>query len=63
MYHFVQKGQKPMYSMLSPEGWVDIYCSRTNIPRPIYEDLRRYLDFFGRKKERYRRTRRVKKKS
>jgi hypothetical protein len=62
VHHFLQKGQKPKYPMVPPEGQPDIYSPRTNIPRPIYEDVRRYPDFFGRKKERYRRTRRAKKK-
>jgi hypothetical protein len=63
VYHFVQKREKPKYPMVPPEGRADIYYPRTNIPRPIYEDVRRYPGFFGRKKDKYRRTRRAKKKS
>jgi len=30
---------------------MDAYFPRTNVPRPIYEDVRRYPKFFGKKKE------------
>lgn len=63
VYHFVWKKVKPKYPMVPPEGRMDVYYPRTNIPRPIYEDVRRYPEFFGRKKKKYDRTRRVKKKS
>jgi hypothetical protein len=63
LYHFVYKRAKPKYPMVPPEGRMDVYYPRTNIPRPIYEDVRRYPEFFGRKKEKYKRARRVKKKS
>ena len=29
----------------------DIYFPRTNIPRPIHEDIRRYPKYFGKKEE------------
>jgi len=63
LYHFVYKREKPKYPMVPPEGRMDIYFPRTNIPRPIYEDVQRYPAFFGKKKRKYERTRRVKKKS
>jgi len=33
----------------SPEG--DIYFPRSNIPRPVYRDIRRHPRFFGIKKK------------
>lgn len=63
LYHFVYKKAKPKYPMVPPEGRMDIYYPRTNIPRPIYEDVQRYPEFFKRKKRKYDRTRRVKKKT
>jgi len=61
-YHFVQKGEKARYPMVPPEGRMDVYFPRTNIPRPIYEDMQRYPEFFKRKKRKYERTKMVKKK-
>jgi len=65
LYHFVYKREKPKYPMVPPEGRMDIYFPRTNIPRPVYEDVQRYPEFFDKKKKKrkYERTRRVKKKS
>jgi len=63
LYHFVWKRAKPKYPMVPPEGRMDVYFPRTNIPRPIYEDVQRYPEFFKRKKRKDERTRRVKKKS
>lgn len=69
VYHFVYKRKKAKYPMVPPEGRADIYFPRTNIPRPIYEDVQRHPELFGRKKGRHRNTerhngtRRVKKKN
>jgi hypothetical protein len=63
LYHFVYKREKPRYPMVPPQGQMDIYYPRTNIPRPIYEDLQRYPEFFRKKRRKYERTRRVKKKN
>jgi len=63
LYRFVYKGKKPKYPMVPPEGRMDIYFPRTDIPRPIYEDMQRYPEFFKRKKRKYERTRKMKKKS
>jgi Ca2+/Na+ antiporter len=63
LYRFVYKKVKPKYPLVPPEGRMDIYFPRTDIPRPLYEDMQRYPEFFKRKKRRYDRTRRVKKKS
>ena len=66
LYRFVYKEVEPKYPMVPPEGRMDIYSPRTNIPRPIYEDMQRYPEFFKRKKmKRWEKTRarRMKKKS
>jgi len=63
LYRFVLKKMDPKYPMMPPEGRMDIY-SGANIPRPIHEDVRRYPEFFGKKKKKkYKRTRQVKKKT
>ena len=38
------------YPIVPPEGWTDIYFPRTDIPRPIHEDARRFPEFFQRRK-------------
>ncbi|MDH5450606.1 MAG: hypothetical protein OEX77_06870 [Candidatus Bathyarchaeota archaeon] len=64
LYRSVYKGTKPKYPIIPPEGRTDIYFPRTNIPRPIHEDVRRYSKFFKiKKKKKYDRRRKVKKKS
>lgn len=50
LYRFVYRGAKPKYPIVPPEGRTDIYLPRTDIPRPIHEDLRRYPEFFKKKK-------------
>jgi len=50
LYRHVYKGEKPRYPLVPPEGRTDIYFPRTDIPRPIYEDLRRYPQFFKHKR-------------
>lgn len=63
IYHFVWKKVQPKYPMVPPEGRVDVYFPRTNIPRPIHEDVRRYPVFFKKKvKKKYERTKKIKKK-
>jgi len=62
LYRFVYKRAEPKYPLVPPEGRMDIYFPRTRIPRPIHEDVRRYPEFFEKKKRKYKRTRRVKKK-
>jgi hypothetical protein len=51
LYRFVYKGAKPKYPLVPPEGRTDIYFPRTDIPRPIHEDARRYPQFFRSKKK------------
>jgi len=63
LHHFVYKGEKAKYPMMPPEGRMDAYFPRTNIPRPIYEDMQRYPQFFKQRKRKDERIRRVKKKS
>jgi len=42
---------KRKYPMASPEGQPDFYYPRTNIPRPIYEDVQRHPKFFKKKRQ------------
>ena len=42
---------KRKYPLVPPEGRPDIYSPRTNIPRPIYEDVQRYPKFFKKKRQ------------
>jgi len=50
LYKHVYKGEKPKYPLVPPKGRADVYFPRTDIPRPIYEDVRRYPEFFKPKK-------------
>lgn len=52
LYRHVYRRVTPNYPIVPPEGRMDIYFPRTDIPRPIHEDIRRYPHFFGRKKKR-----------
>jgi len=65
LYHVVYKKAKTKYPIVPPEGRMeDAYFPRTRIPRPLYEDVDNYPEFFKKKKSRkYQRTRRVKKKT
>jgi hypothetical protein len=47
---------KRKYPLAPPEGRPDIYFPRTNIPRPVYEDVQRYPKFFKKKKQKKART-------
>jgi len=47
LYRFVYKGATPRYPIVPPEGRTDIYFPRTDIPRPVHEDVRRYPRAFG----------------
>jgi len=64
LHRAVFKKVEPKYPLVPPEGrMTDIYFPRSRIPRPIYEDLRRYPESFKRKKmERWEKRGRVKKK-
>jgi len=63
LYRWVYKKVEPKYPLVPPEGrMTDIYFPRSRIPRPIYEDVRRYPEFFEKKKK-YKRIRQVKKKT
>jgi hypothetical protein len=44
----VVKRKKPSYPMMPPDGKPDIYYA-AGIPRPIYEDVRRYPWYFKKK--------------
>ncbi len=42
LYYFMSHRKKePRYPLVPPEGKPDIYLPRTNIPRPVHQDLRR----------------------
>lgn len=63
LYRHVYKRLNPKYPLAPPEGHVDIYFPRTKIPRPVYEDVRRYPEFFHEKEKKHKTTRKVRKKS
>jgi hypothetical protein len=42
---------KRKYPLVQPEGQPDIYFPRSNIPRPIYEDVQRHPRFFKKKRQ------------
>ncbi|MEM3770505.1 MAG: hypothetical protein QXG76_04885 [Candidatus Bathyarchaeia archaeon] len=50
-YQFVYKKAKAKYPLAPPEGRTDVYFPRTNIPRPIHDDVRRYPEAFGKKRK------------
>jgi hypothetical protein len=51
IYRSVYRGAKTKYPLVPPEGrMTDHHFPRTRIPRPIYEDARRYPESFKRKK-------------
>ena len=50
LYRYSKGKHRTKYPIVPPEGRTDIYFPRTDIPRPIHEDVRRYPRFFGRKK-------------
>jgi len=41
------KKERVRYPLVPPEGKSDIYFPRTDIPRPIYEDMRRMQEKSG----------------
>ena len=51
IHRSVYRGTKPKYPMVLSEGRIDMYFPRTDIPRPVYEDVRRYAFFEQRKKK------------
>jgi hypothetical protein len=62
LYRFVYKKEKPKYPLVPPEGRMDAYFPRTNVPRPIYEDVQRYPEFFGKKKRKFDNAKKAKRK-
>ena len=48
IYRFTIRNIKLQYPVVNPEGHPDIYSGR--MPRPIYEDIKRYPWFFNKKK-------------
>lgn len=51
---------KPRYPLVSPEGHPDVYTGR--MPRPLYEDMRRYPWFFRKKRNKKLEEKKLKKK-
>jgi hypothetical protein len=47
LYRFVYNAGRPRYPIVPPEGRTDSYFPRTDIPRPVHEDVRRYPQAFG----------------
>jgi len=63
LHRHVYRHLHAKYPLAPPEGRMDIYSPRTNIPRPIYEDERRYPWLFRRKKRRDLLAKKVRKKN
>ena len=42
-----KRSKRPKYPAMSPDPEGDIYFPRSNIPRPVYRDLRVHPRFFG----------------
>jgi len=45
------KKVEPKYPMVPPTLEQDVYFPRTNIPRPIHEDVREHPEYFDEKKK------------
>jgi len=45
-----KRSKRPKYPAMSPDPGGDIYFPRSNIPRPVYRDVREHPMFFGIKK-------------
>lgn len=50
LYRYSRGKWRTKYPIVPPEGRTDIYFPRTDIPRPIHEDTRRYPRFFRRRR-------------
>ena len=61
LYRFVYKAARPRYPIVPPEGRMDVYFPRTDIPRPVHEDVRRYPQAFGKEARWKKRTERLEK--
>ena len=46
-----KKSKHSKYPAMSPSPERDIYFPRSNIPRPVYRDIRKHPRFFGIKKK------------
>lgn len=49
VYRMTIRNIKIKYPLVNPEGHPDVYSGR--MPRPIYEDVKRYPWFFGKKRK------------
>lgn len=47
---YVRKREKK-YPLVLLDGYDDIYFPRTNIPRPIYRDIRKHQTYFKKKED------------
>lgn len=48
VYRLTIRNIRPKYPIVNPEGRPDIYSGK--MPRPIYEDMQRYLWFFKKRR-------------
>jgi hypothetical protein len=56
VYRMTIRNIKLKYPLVNPEGHPDIYSAR--MPRPIYDDVRRYPWFFNKKRKKERKKER-----
>lgn len=52
LYNRFIRGRKPKYPLSPPGREWDPYFPRSNIPRPIHEDVREHPEFFKKKEKR-----------
>ena len=60
VYRLTIRNVKLKYPIVSPEGNPDVYTGR--MPRPIYEDARRYPWFFKKKRKTIKKKEKIRKK-
>ncbi len=60
IYRTTMKNIKLKYPLVNPEGHPDAYSGR--MPRPIYEDARRYPWFFNKKRKTVKKKEKIRKK-
>jgi hypothetical protein len=60
VYRMTIRNVKLKYPLVNPEGHPDVYSGR--MPRPIYEDMRRYPWFFNKRRKTAKKEEKTKKK-
>ena len=61
VYRMTMKNIRLKYPLVNPEGHPDVYSGR--MPRPIYEDARRYPWFFNKKRKAVKKKEKIRKRA